>query len=72
MCGQMPMACTAKHCPLHPDVHKIVFDLVDEICNVFETDAFHAGMDEVFTLVMTNARGVVVAIRRNCLPTNSV
>ena len=37
-----------SYCPLHPDVHKIVFGLVDEICDVFETDAFHAGMDEVF------------------------
>ena len=39
-----------SYCPLHPDVHKIVFDLVDEICDAFETDAFHAGMDEVFYL----------------------
>ncbi|HEX8040969.1 MAG TPA: family 20 glycosylhydrolase [Chryseosolibacter sp.] len=37
-----------SYCPLHPDVHKIVFDLVDEICDVFESMAFHAGMDEVF------------------------
>lgn len=37
-----------SYCPLHEGVHKIVFDLVDEICDVFETDAFHAGMDEVF------------------------
>jgi hypothetical protein len=37
-----------SYCPLHPDVHTIVFDLVDEICEVFETGAFHAGMDEVF------------------------
>ena len=37
-----------SYCPLHPDVHKIVFDLMDEICDAFETDAFHAGMDEVF------------------------
>jgi len=37
-----------SYCPLHPDVHAIVFDLVDEICDVFETNAFHAGMDEVF------------------------
>jgi hypothetical protein len=37
-----------SYCPLHPDVHKIVFELVDEITEVFETDAFHAGMDEVF------------------------
>ena len=37
-----------SYCPLHPDVHKIVFDVVDEICDVFESNAFHAGMDEVF------------------------
>ncbi len=37
-----------SYCPLHPEVHTIVFNLVDEICEVFETDAFHAGMDEVF------------------------
>lgn len=37
-----------SYCPLHPDVHKVVFELVDEICNVFESSAFHAGMDEVF------------------------
>jgi hypothetical protein len=39
-----------SYCPLHPDVHAVVFDLVDEICDVFETNAFHAGMDEVFYL----------------------
>jgi hypothetical protein len=37
-----------SYCPLHPEVHAVVFDLVDEITEVFETDAFHAGMDEVF------------------------
>ncbi|MFZ6010456.1 MAG: family 20 glycosylhydrolase [Bacteroidota bacterium] len=37
-----------SYCPLHPDVHQVVFALVDEICNVFEAKAFHAGMDEVF------------------------
>lgn len=37
-----------SYCPLHPEVHDVVFDIVDEICDVFETDAFHAGMDEVF------------------------
>ena len=39
-----------SYCPLHPEVHKIVFDLVDELCDVFEASAFHAGMDEVFYL----------------------
>jgi hypothetical protein len=37
-----------SYCPLHPEVHNVVFDIIDEICDVFETDAFHAGMDEVF------------------------
>lgn len=37
-----------SYCPLHPEVHKVVFELVDEICDVFESTAFHAGMDEVF------------------------
>ncbi len=37
-----------SYCPQHPDVHRIVFDLVDEIMEVCEADAFHAGMDEVF------------------------
>ena len=41
-----------SYCPLHPDVHKVVFDVVDEICEAFQSDAFHAGMDEVFYIGM--------------------
>lgn len=41
-----------SYCPQHPDVHKIVFELVDEICDVFQTSAFHAGMDEIFYIGM--------------------
>jgi len=41
-----------SYCPLHPDVHEIVFALVDELTEVFESDAFHAGMDEVFYIGM--------------------
>lgn len=37
-----------SYCPLHPKVHDVVFALVDEVCDAFEADAFHAGMDEVF------------------------
>jgi Glycosyl hydrolase family 20, catalytic domain len=37
-----------SYCPLHPKVHEVVFAIMDELCDVFETDAFHAGMDEVF------------------------
>ena len=39
-----------SYCPLHPKVHEVVLPLVDEICDAFEADAFHAGMDEVFYL----------------------
>jgi hypothetical protein len=39
-----------SYCPLHPDVHAVVFSLVDEICDAFGSNAFHAGMDEVFYL----------------------
>lgn len=41
-----------SYCPLHPDVHKVVFALVDEICDAFKTTAFHAGMDEIFYIGM--------------------
>ena len=41
-----------SYCPLHPGVHDIVFDLVDEIMEVCETRHFHAGMDEVFYIGM--------------------
>lgn len=39
-----------SYCPLHPEVHKVVFTLLGEIIDVFEADALHAGMDEVFYL----------------------
>ncbi len=39
-----------SYCPLHPDVHSVLFDVIDEICNVFKTDVFHAGMDEIFDI----------------------
>ncbi len=28
----------------------MVFELIDEICNVLEANAFHAGLDEVFII----------------------
>ena len=39
-----------SYCPRHPEVHKVIFALVDELCDVFEADAFHSGMDEIFYL----------------------
>ncbi len=37
-------------CPLHPALHKVVFDLMDELADACEADAVHVGMDEVFIL----------------------
>lgn len=39
-----------SYCPLHPKIHEIVFDLIDELAEAAGADAFHAGMDEVFLL----------------------
>ena len=39
-----------SYCPLHPKVHEIVFDLIDELADVTGADALHVGMDEVFLL----------------------
>jgi len=33
---------------MHPKVHEVVLALVDELCDICEAKAFHAGMDEVF------------------------
>lgn len=37
-------------CPSNPQVNKIIFDLMDELIDVFEAHAFHVGMDEVFLI----------------------
>jgi hypothetical protein len=37
-------------CPLHPDVNRVVFALLDELLEAFEADALHVGMDEVFLI----------------------
>jgi glycosyl hydrolase family 20 len=39
-----------SYCPLHPKLHEILFAVIDELCDAFGTNAFHAGMDEVFYL----------------------
>jgi hypothetical protein len=39
-----------SYCVLHPDVHKVMFAVIDELLDVYEADAFHAGMDEIFYL----------------------
>ncbi len=37
-----------SYCPLHPDLHPIIFALMDELVEVCEARALHVGMDEVF------------------------
>ena len=37
-------------CPLHPEVNTIIFALMDELIEVFEADAMHVGLDEVFLI----------------------
>ncbi|HVP91121.1 MAG TPA: family 20 glycosylhydrolase [Terriglobales bacterium] len=37
-------------CPLHPDLRPIINDLYGELIDVFEADALHVGMDEVFVI----------------------
>ena len=39
-----------SYCPLHPALHGILFDLIDELAEVCGADTFHVGMDEVFLL----------------------
>ncbi|MBI4876157.1 MAG: family 20 glycosylhydrolase [Acidobacteria bacterium] len=39
-----------SYCPLHPQVHEVVFDLMDELTEACEANALHVGMDEVFLL----------------------
>ena len=39
-----------SYCPNHPGVHRVIFDLLGELAAVFETDAVHVGMDEVFLI----------------------
>jgi len=39
-----------SYCPLHPDVHGVIFDLIGELMDATGASDFHAGMDEVFLL----------------------
>jgi hypothetical protein len=39
-----------SYCPLYPGIHDVLFAVIDELCDAFESTAFHAGMDEVFYL----------------------
>ena len=43
-CDDEPFAATA--CPSNPDLNKLVFELYDEVINVFEPKSLHIGHDE--------------------------
>ena len=41
------------YCPLHPESHKIVFDMIDEVVEVFKPLRFvHMGHDEAYTMAV--------------------
>ncbi len=39
-----------SYCPNHPDVHEVLFALIDELSEVCDARRFHVGMDEVFLI----------------------
>ena len=39
-----------SYCTQHPQLHGVIFDLIDELADAAEADAFHVGMDEVFLI----------------------
>jgi hypothetical protein len=43
-----------SYCPQNPKVHEVVFALLDELGEVFETDTIHVGMDEVICIASSN------------------
>jgi hypothetical protein len=41
-------------CPNDERINPIVFDLIDEIAEAFDANAFHVGMDEIFNIASDN------------------
>ena len=39
-----------SYCPLHPGLHAVLFDLMDELASACSAKSFHVGMDEVFII----------------------
>lgn len=48
--AEWPEIFSRSWCPQHPDVNKIVYDLMDEIIDAFSAKYFHIGMDEVYEI----------------------
>ncbi len=43
-----------SYCPLHPDLHKVLFALMDEVADAAQVANVHCGMDEVFLIADQN------------------
>lgn len=39
-----------SYCPLHPEIHSLLFKMIEEMANAFQSKDFHIGCDEVMTL----------------------
>jgi hypothetical protein len=58
--GSSPQATMGKEfycrswCPRHPELNPLMFSLMDELLDAFQSDCFHAGMDEVFIIASKN------------------
>lgn len=48
--AQWPEIFCRSWCPKHPDVNKVVFDLLDELIDAFSAKYIHIGMDEVYEI----------------------
>ncbi|MCK4375420.1 MAG: family 20 glycosylhydrolase [Candidatus Brocadiae bacterium] len=51
--GRREIYCRS-YCPLHPEVHEVVFSLIDELADAFEATDCHVGLDEVFVIAEEN------------------
>jgi len=56
-----------SYCPQHPEVYKIIFDVVDEITNVFEAHVFRRYGRSFFILHILTVHAVAGVILRCCL-----
>lgn len=43
-----------SYCPLHPELHTILFRMIEEMATAFKSKDFHIGCDEVMTLGICN------------------
>ena len=39
-----------SYCPLHPEIHEMLFKMIEEMAGAFQSKDFHIGCDEVMTM----------------------